>query len=126
MRVRCNGIKSYRDLRVWQLSMDLVEDLYRMTDSLPLSERFGLQSQIRRAGCSIPANIAEGFQGRSRREYLRHLAIANGSLAEVETSVLIAFRVRLVPNEAVTKVLEVTAEVGRMLWGLRRALSPEP
>jgi len=75
----------YRNLRVWEKSMSLCREVYRLTSCFPESERFGLTSQMRRAAVSIPSNIAEG-QGRlARREFARFLAIARGSLKELET-----------------------------------------
>src|SRR5438128_2288659 len=78
------GLESYRDLRVWQLSMQLAEDCYRLTRSFPREETFGLTSQIRRASSRIPANIAEGYGRSHRGEYLQFLRVAQGSLKELE------------------------------------------
>jgi four helix bundle protein len=92
--------KSYRDLEVWRKAMDLVVECYKATKKFPQSETFGLSSQLQRAGVSIPANIAEGRAREHTKEFLRHLSIANGSLAELETHVLIAERLEyLAPNE---------------------------
>src|SRR5712672_3200232 len=86
-------IHNYRDLKVWQKGMDLVELCYRATRTFPVEEKFGLISQIRRAVVSVPANIAEG-QGRSHtKEFLNHLSMAKGSLLEVETLLLVSQRV---------------------------------
>ena len=82
-------IISYRDLVVWSRAMDLVEACYKLTKQLPQSEIYGLSSQIRRAAVSVPANIAEGHERRNLGEYLQHLSIANGSLKELETHLLI-------------------------------------
>ena len=79
-------IKSYRDLRVWQAGMDLVVRVYRLTQGFPTHELYGLTSQMRRAAVSIPSNIAEGHTRESSKEYLHHLSIAQGSLAELETA----------------------------------------
>lgn len=84
-------ITSYRDLVVWTRAMDVVEACYKLTRLLPQSEMYGLSSQIRRAAVSIPANIAEGHGRRNLGEYLQHLSIANGSLKELETRLLIAW-----------------------------------
>jgi four helix bundle protein len=85
-------IKSYRDLQVWQRSVDYSVMLYSVTDAFPQSELYGLTAQMRRASVSIASNIAEGF-GRSGREFARFLQIALGSLAELETQIEIAYRV---------------------------------
>jgi four helix bundle protein len=112
------SITGYRDLDVWRLSMNLVERSYRMTEKFPRSEEFGLRSQIRRAAVSIPSNIAEG-QGRSTTgEYVHHLAIAHGSLMELETQMQIAARLGFLPRSDVDVFLESTSEIGRMLNAL--------
>jgi len=85
-------IRSYRDLIVWQKAMDLVGECYRLTHSLPKHEIYGLASQIQRASISVPANIAEGHGREHMGDYLRNLSIANGSLMELETHLLIAIR----------------------------------
>lgn len=84
------GTRSHHELRVWKMSMELAMDLYRFTSSMPADERFGLISQIRRAAASIPANIAEGAGRGSAADFARFLAIARGSLAELETHLLLA------------------------------------
>src|SRR3989337_842648 len=81
--------RSYRDLIVWKKSIDLVGRIYSCTRSFPKAEMYGLTSQIRRAGISIPANIAEGQARNSKGEFLQFLGIAQGSLAELETLILI-------------------------------------
>jgi four helix bundle protein len=86
-------IESYRDLLVWQKSMDLVAEVYKLLGGLPTNERYGLTSQLQRAAGSIPANIAEGFGRWHKNEFVRFLLVANGSLKELETHLLIAVRV---------------------------------
>jgi four helix bundle protein len=81
-----------QDLKIWQKSMDLVEACYRASTAIPREERFGLISQMRRAATSVPANIAEGYGRWNVKEFARFLAIANGSLRELETHVVIARR----------------------------------
>jgi len=83
-------VRSYRDLDVWELGMKLVREVYILTDTFPDREKYGLASQLRRAAPSVPSNIAEGHAKDSTKEYLRHLSIALGSLAEVETQLLLA------------------------------------
>ncbi len=78
-------VKSYRDLRVWQAAMNLVEQVYRLTRAFPKQETYGLSSQMQRAAVSIPSNIAEGHTREHLKEYLHHLSIAQASLAELET-----------------------------------------
>ena len=115
-------VRSYRDLKVWQKAMDLVADSYRLRNTLPQSETFGLSSQIRRAAVSIPANIAEGHGRDHLGDYLRHLSVAKGSLMELETHSLVAKRLRFLSGSEVDAVLEMTSELGTMLAGLSRSL----
>src|SRR6185437_7821701 len=84
------SLKSYKDLIVWQRSIELVKEIFLLTDSFPKSELYGLTSQMRRAAVSIPSNIAEGYGRNSRKEYNHALAIAYGSALELETQLLIA------------------------------------
>lgn len=115
-------IKSYRDLLVWQKGMDLVTEVYRITRRLPPHEAYGLAVQMQRAAVSIPSNIAEGFGRQHRREYLQHLAFANGSLKEVETQALITVRLDYLKEEEIRVLLQLADELGRMLNGLMRKL----
>jgi four helix bundle protein len=115
-------IQSYRDLLVWQKAMELVVECYRLSDLFPKTETYGLASQLRRAAGSIPANIAEG-QGREHLgDYLHHLSIANGSLMEVETHLLLAEKLSFLTSQQTNDALSATAEVSRMLSGLTRSL----
>ena len=117
-------IRRYRDLKVWQRSMDLALASYDRTDSFPVTERYGLTSQIRRAAVSIAANIAEG-QGRAHTgEFLNHPSIARGSLQELETLLMIGERRKYLPRKELERLLEMTDHVSRMLTVLRRSLSP--
>jgi len=109
-------------LIVWQKAMSLVECVYRITSPFPRQEAYGLTAQLRRSAISVPSNIAEG-QGRStRKDFLRFLSIANGSLKELETQLLIAQRLCLIDSEANSQPLALCAEVGRLLTGLKRNL----
>lgn len=85
-----NDIRSHKDLKVWQESMDLVTEIYRISDFFPENEKFGLTSQIRRCAISIPSNIAEGCARKGNRELLQFLYVSLGSLAELETQYEIA------------------------------------
>ena len=116
------AIRSYRDLKVWQKAMDLVEESYRIAKRLPKSETFGLASQIQRAAVSIPANIAEGHGREHLGDYLHHLSVATGSLMELETHFLIAGRLSYVEASEVEAILNHTGEVSRMLSGLTTSL----
>ena len=121
-RGRMAEVQSYRDLRVWQRAMDLVEECYRLTHHFPQNEMYGLTSQVRRAAVSIPANIAEGHGRSSLREYLHHLSIAHGSLMEVETHLQIAHRLHYLEEKQIQTALTMATETGKMLNGLMTSL----
>ena len=114
---------AYSDLLVWQRSMDLVVEIYRLCQSFPVAERYGLVSQMQRAAVSIPSNIAEGQARKSRGVFLNHLSIAAGSLAELETQLILAQRLGLCPESTCVPILSKTDEIGRMLTGLKSSLA---
>jgi four helix bundle protein len=110
----------YRQLIGWQRALDLVVACYQIADRLPISERYGLSGQLRRAVVSVPANIAEG-QGRgSQADFARCLTIARGSLMEVETHLIVAERLKYLSPAEVRPALALSSEVGRILNGLIR------
>jgi four helix bundle protein len=117
-----DDIQSYRDLTVWQLGMQITEDVYALTKNFPAEERFGLTSQLRRATASVPANIAEGHARSSTKDFLRHLSIAIGSLAEVTTFLELAERLKFATDEQVRPILDLCREERRMLRGLQGSL----
>lgn len=117
------AIRSYRDLDVWKAAVDMVEMTYRMRSEFPPDERYGLKSQMQRAAVSIAANIAEGYGRMHRKEYLNHLSIANGSLAEYETHLIIAKRVGYVGNGQAKDVWSQAKRVGQMLRKLMDSLA---
>jgi four helix bundle protein len=118
------GVQSFHDLTVWQKSIELVEAVYRATSNFPREEVYGLTAQIRRAAVSIPANIAEGQSRNSTPEFLRFLSIAMGSRSEVETHVIVARRLQFLDTTASDDLLNQLGEIGRMLRGLCRSLTP--
>jgi len=115
-------IQTHRDLKVWQLGMEIAELIYQTTKAFPDDERFGLISQLRRAAVSIPANISEGNARDSTKEYLRHLSIAVGSLAEIETLVDLARRLSFGQSSSIHTLSELLSEERRMLRGLQRSI----
>jgi four helix bundle protein len=121
-RFPSRAIRNHRDLVVWQRAMDLVAEVYRLTDRFPREERYGLAQQVKRAVVSIPSNIAEGHGRDHLGDYLRHLSVANGSLMELETHFSIAVRLGYLEQTDVRKLFEGTAQVGQLLAGLVRAL----
>ena len=115
-------VNSFRDLRVWQAAMDLVEQVYHLTQSFPRHEIYGLASQMQRAAISIPSNIAEGHTREHLREYLHHLSIAQASLAELETQLEIAVRLKYLSAEQFNERLKRIATIGKQIYALRNAL----
>jgi four helix bundle protein len=109
----------YQDLTVWQRAMDLVEEVYKVTSGLPQSELYALSNQLRRAAVSVPSNIAEGQKRLNRAETIHFAGIATGSLAEVETQLILCQRIY---NIDVSNALQLCDEVGKMSSSLIKAL----
>lgn len=116
------AIRSFRDLRVWQAAMDLVEQVYLLTRAFPKYETYGLASQMQRAAVSIPSNIAEGHTRAYSKEYLHHLSIARASLAELQTQLEIALRLKYCVPEQLAQLVEQADSLGRQLSTLRNVL----
>ena len=95
-------ITSYRKLKVWSKAVDLVQECYRLTESFPKHELYGLSIQIQRAAVSIPSNIAEGRHRAHSKEFIQYLSVAHGSLAEVETQTEIAYRLKYIDKKPAT------------------------
>jgi four helix bundle protein len=115
-------VKSFRDLRVWQTAMEIVPAVYRLVRPLPQEERFALGDQIRRAAVSIPSNIAEGHARRYTKEYLQHLSIARGSLAELHTLLLLAEKLGYLQPQQVNPVENALQDLRMPLAGLMARL----
>jgi len=116
------SIGSFRELRVWQLGMEVTEQVYRLTAEFPKSEVYGLSSQMRRAAVSIPSNIAEG-QGRdSSKEFLHFLAIAFGSICELETQLILANRFSYLSDNDLQIVLSTLTATSKTTRGLQKSL----
>ncbi|MGQ0533132.1 MAG: four helix bundle protein [Caulobacteraceae bacterium] len=116
-------IRSYKDLDAWQLAMDLVVAVYERCKDWPREELYGLTSQARRAAVSVPANIAEGYGRDNLGSYIQHLRIAQGSLKELETHLVIALRIGIAGADQIDPLLVQTERVGKVLRGLIRKLS---
>jgi len=112
--------RTHRDLVAWQAAMDLAEIVYQQTSTFPKEETFGLTIQVRRAAVSVPSNIAEGAARNSSREFFQYLGVAAGSLAELETQVELAIRLKYLPKN--TEALIHARRVGRLVNALRRSL----
>ncbi len=115
--------RKYQKLLVWQEAMGLVIGVYRITERLPATERFGLCQQLRRAAISIPSNIAEGSGRHSDKDFIRFLNIANGSLLEVETQLLIALQLQYL--EEISELQNSIDKIFAMLSSLKRKLKTE-
>lgn len=113
----------FRELEVWKQSMDLTEEIYRITRSFPKEEMFGLTGQMRRSALSIPSNIAEGNGRMHTKEYIRFLHIALGSLLELITQLELARRMEYVSPEGYTQLSNKCDVINKMLPSLIRALS---
>jgi len=108
-------METYTKLLVWEKSVDLVEYIYKFTNFFPDDEKFGLVSQIRRCAISIPSNIAEGHGRKSDVDFARFLRIAYGSSSELETQLLISYRLKLLPQKEYDEVVVRLTEIWKML-----------
>ena len=115
-------IRDYRDLRVWQLAMELAVSIYTGTERFPPDERFGLTNQLRRAAVSVPSNIAEGNARNSTADYLRFLRFSRGSLAEIHTQLVLARRLDYLDDGMVEAMLTMTDDLVRQLTALYTAI----
>jgi four helix bundle protein len=120
--VTSDKIKSYEDLKVWQQSILLVERIYILTEIFPKKEQYRLVDQLCRAAVSVPSNIAEGSMRHTTREYIRFIGIAQGSLAEVETQLIISQRLNYLKEDSFMSTMTLAREIGKMLNALRQAL----
>ena len=117
-----DSFKSYRDLEVWQKAMALVRGIYDVTDGYPGEEKFGLVSQIRRSAVSIPSNIAEGHARAGTAEFKHFVSIAMGSVAELETQIILSGDLGHVNGAAGANLLNQLDIIGKMLRGLHKSL----
>ncbi|MEL7834116.1 four helix bundle protein [Fodinibius sp. Rm-B-1B1-1] len=115
-------MSTFRDLKIWQKSMDLVTDIYQKTEGFPDSEKYGLVSQIRRSAISIPSNIAEGYGRNSNGEFQRYLNISMGSLFELQTQIEIAQNLEYFNDNEGGKMYELSREIERMLSSFIRSI----
>ena len=111
-------IRDYKNLLVWQKAMDLVVEIYNITKLLPKEETYCISDQLRRSAVSVPSNIAEGQSRNSVKEFIQFLAIARGSLAELETQLIICERVNMITINDIIKAQDLSSEVGKMINGL--------
>ena len=126
-----NKLKSYKDLLVWQRAVDISVEVYAISASFPKEEVFGLTNQIRRASNSISLNIAEGYSRNSAKAYLNFLNIAQGSLFELESGIILAERLQFEESESLIKLFNLITEESKMLRSLmnkieEKTLTPKP
>jgi four helix bundle protein len=115
--------RRYKDLVVWKKAIALVEEIYRITKDFPQDEKFGIVVQMRRAAVSIPSNIAEGQDRRTTREFIHFLSQAEGSVAELETQIIIAIQLGYCEEIEVKAAVDLISQVRKMLNALRRTLT---
>lgn len=116
------GVKNHRNLEVWQVSTELVDEVYEITGAWPKHELYGMVSQIRRAAVSVPANIAEGNGRRTAKDYLRFLDMAYGSLIETDTLLFIAKRRAYITSDLDTKLMTLLERIAMMLNALMSSI----
>ena len=116
-------VKSYRYPLIWQRAMELAEVVYETTAKLPARESHGLTSQLQRAAVSVPSNIAEGHARESTREYLRSLRTSRGSLAEIETQLLLCERLQLLSADDIAHSMKISDDLGKMIRGVQHSLN---
>ena len=116
-------IKTYRDLDIWNSGIQIVKDIYEITENFPKYELYGLTSQMRRAGISIPSNIAEGFRRYHNKEYKQFLYVSLGSCAELETQITISKELEYISEEKEAFLLEKTDHLSRMIMNLIKKLT---
>lgn len=126
-----NKLKSYKDLLVWQRAVDISVEVYAISASFPKEEVFGLTNQIRRASNSISLNIAEGYSRNSAKAYLNFLNIAQGSLFELESGIILAERLQFAESESLINLFNLITEESKMLRSLmnkieEKTLTPKP
>jgi four helix bundle protein len=121
-----NKTQSYKDLIVWQKSIDLAKIVYRLTAKFPAEEKFGIVAQMRRASISIPSNIAEGQARHTTGEFVQFISHSEGSVAELDTQLILSVELKFCESTAAAPCVELADEVRRMLNALRRQLIKRP
>lgn len=117
---------NYRELLVWQRSMQVAKEIYLLVKKLPKEETYALSDQMRRAAVSIPSNIAEGNARQSKKEYAQFLSIARGSKAELETQLILCVEIGYLQKQEVQKAMADLSEISKMLSSIIKRLIPHP
>ena len=125
MEIKENKVRTHRDLDVWRKSIDLVTLIYKYTADYPKGEMYGLTSQIRRCSVSIPSNIAEGSARTTKKDFSHFLAIALGSVAELETQLIISKNLNYLPETVLNELMPELISIRRMTLGLRKSINKE-
>ena len=125
MEIKENKVRTHRDLDVWKKSIDLVTLIYKYTADYPKDEMYGLTSQIRRCAVSIPSNIAEGSARTTKKDFSHFLAIALGSVAELETQLIISKNLNYLPETVLNELMPELISIRRMTLGLRKSINKE-
>ncbi len=115
-------INSFQDLKIWQKSMDIVEEIYNITKKMPKEEQYGLTGQMQRAAVSIPSNIAEGYSRSTTKEYVHFLHVAKGSKSELQTQLMICERLGYLEINELEHVFNQLSELGKMFYVLIKKL----
>lgn len=116
-------VRNYQDLIVWQKSLEFTIAIYRYTKTFPKEETYGLISQMRRAAVSISSNIAEGQTRHTVKQFFQFLSIARGSLSELETQIILTYRLNYISEDTKNELLKTAEEIGRMLSSLMKNLT---
>jgi four helix bundle protein len=122
MGTKMSRVISYKDLKVWHEAMQLTTQVYKLSQIFPKDELFSLTNQLRRAAVSVPSNIAEGNARHSTKEYIHHISIAIGSLAELETQLQISLNLNYINEESLNSIFLQTQKVGALLGALIKSL----
>ncbi len=117
-----NKIQTYRDLNIWRLGIELVKEIYKLTEKFPRQEIYGIVNQMRRAAISIPSNVAEGFKRHHNNEHRQFLYVTLGSCAELETQITIAKELNYIHEDKEAALLEKLDHIGRMITSLIKKL----
>ena len=120
--MKANTTHSYKDLVVWQKGISLAKLVYRLTESFPSEEEFGIVAQMRRAALSIPSNLAEGQARRTTGEFVQFISHAEGSVAELDTQLILSIELKFCSGTATDSTFALISEIRRMLNALRRKL----
>lgn len=117
------AIRSYQDMVVWNKGVDLIAEIYKLTQSLPANEQFGLTSQMRRAAISVPANVAEGFGRCHAKDFTRFLLIANGSVKELETHLHVCARLGYLQQRQIDTAMNLSTEISKIIFSIKGKLA---